>query len=307
MREQNPQEVTEMTAPPSSLPLVEPYFDAWNAHDPEAVAAAIGEGGTYTDPTVTGPPLTGAAITEHARALLTAFPDLSLEILSGHPADGGQVTAQWLLHGTNTGMWNGQPPTGQPVAIRGVNAFSLTAGKIASVEGYFDRQTMAEQLGFQMRPLPTVAGPFQFGYAVRASTGSSTTPGAFSLTWIDARSEQEAEEIKLTAAVVAVELAQQAGFLSWVGMEIGSRLYTITAWESQDAVRAVMRNSTHLAAVKRFLTEDFAAAGSTGVWSAHHLGAIRVRCPACARLTDSTQSSRHCACGEPLPQAPEYW
>ena len=210
-----------MTAPPSSLPLVEPYFDAWNARDPEAVAATFAEGGTYTDPTVTGPPLTGAAITEHARALLTAFPDLSLEILSGHPADGGQVTAQWLLHGTNTGMWNGQPPTGQPVAMRGVDVFGLTAGKITSVEGYFDRQTMAEQLGFQMRPLPTVAGPFQFGYAVRASTGSTTTPGAFSLTWIDARSDQEAEEIKLTAAVVAVELAQQAGFLSWVGMEIG--------------------------------------------------------------------------------------
>ena len=296
-----------MTAPPSSPPLVEPYFDAWNARDPEAVAAAFAEGGTFTDPTVTGPPISGIAITDHARALLTAFPGLSFEILGGQPADGGQVITQWLLHGTNTGMWNGQPPTGRPLAMRGVNVFTFTAGKITSVEGYFDRQAMAEQLGFQMRPLPTMAGPFQFGYAVRASTGSSTIPGAFSLTWIDARSEQEAEEIKLTAAVVAVELAQEPGFLSWVGIEIGSRLYTITAWESQDAVRAVMRNSTHLAAVKRFLTEDFGAAGSTGVWSAHHLGAIRVRCPACARLTHSTQSSRHCACGEPLPQAPEYW
>jgi steroid delta-isomerase-like uncharacterized protein len=296
-----------MTAPPSSLPLVEPYFDAWNARDPQAVAAAFAEGGTYTDPTVTGPPLTGTAITEHARTLLTAFPDLSFEILSGYPADGGQVITQWLLHGTNTGIWNGQLPTGRPLAMRGVDVFSLTAGQITSVEGYFDRQAMAEQLGFQMRPLPPVAGPFQFGYAVRTATGSTTIPGAFSLTWIDARSDQEAEEIKLTAAVVAAELAQHPGFLSWVGMEIGSRLYTITAWESQDAVRAVMRNSTHLAAAKRFLTEDFAAAASTGVWSAHHLGAIRVRCPACARLTDSTQSIGHCACGEPLPQAPEYW
>ena len=60
-------------------------------------------------------------------------------------------------------------------------------------------------------------------------------------------------------SVVAAELTQEPGFLSWVGMEIGSRLYTITAWESQDAVRAIMRNGTHLAAVKRRLTEDFAA------------------------------------------------
>ena len=43
-----------MTAPPSSLLLVEPYFDAWNVRDPEAVAAAFAEGGTYTDPTVPG-------------------------------------------------------------------------------------------------------------------------------------------------------------------------------------------------------------------------------------------------------------
>ena len=104
-----------------------------------------------------------------------------------------------------------------------------------------------------------------------------------------------------------MELAQEPGFLSWVGMEIGSRMYTITAWESQDAVRAVMRNSTHLAAVKRFLAEDLGAAAGTGVWCAHHLNAVRVRCPACARLADSTQAGGHCACGQPLPQAPEYW
>jgi len=36
---------------------VEPYFRAWNAHDPDGVAAALADGGTYTDPTVTGSPL----------------------------------------------------------------------------------------------------------------------------------------------------------------------------------------------------------------------------------------------------------
>jgi hypothetical protein len=42
-----------------------------------------------------------------------------------------------------------------------VDVFTVTAGEITSAEGYFDRQTLAEQLGFQMRPLPPVAGPFQ--------------------------------------------------------------------------------------------------------------------------------------------------
>ena len=285
---------------------VEPYFRAWNAHDPNAVAAAFAEGGTYTDPAVTGPPLTGAGLAEHARALFAAFPDLSFEVLGGQSGDGLVIT-QWLMHGTNTGTWNGQPPTGRPVTVQGVDVFTVTDGKITSAEGYFDRQALAEQLGLQMRPLPPVAGPFQFGYAVRASAGSSKVPGAFSLTWIDARSEEEAEEVKLTAAVVVAELSQRPGFLSWVGMEIGTRLYTITAWESQDAVREVMRNGTHLAAVKRFLTEDFCAAASTSVWCAHHLNAIRVRCSSCGRLTDRAQAAGSCACGQPLPPMPECW
>ena len=299
-----------MTALLDSPSLVARYFGAWNARDPDAVAGAFAAGGTYTDPTVTGPPLTGTAIAGHARALLAAFPDLRFEVLGGQPAGSqanGTVVAQWLMRGTNTGPWNGQPPTGRTVTVRGVGVIAGMDGQVTSAEGYFDRQGLAEQLGFEMRPLPPAAGPFQFGYAVRASAGSSTAPGAFSLTWIEARSEAEADEVKLTAAVVATELAKQPGFLSWIGLEIGSRLYTITAWESVDAVREIMRNNTHLAAAKRFLTEDFGAAGTTGVWSAHHLNPVRTRCPSCARLTDRAQSGDICGCGQPLPQMPEYW
>ena len=295
--------------PAPALTRAAPYFEAWNAHDAAAVTAALADGGTYADPT-TESPLAGPALAEHARVLVAAFPDLSFEILSSVPADAGAdgtMVVQWLMRGTNTGPWNGQPPTGRVAVVRGVDVFTVTAGKITSAEGYFDRQGLAEQLGFQMRPLPPVAGPFEFGYAIRASAGHRKVPGAFSLTWIDTRSEQEADEVKLTAAVVAAELTQEPGFLSWVGMEIGSRLYTITAWESQDAVRAVMRSSTHLAAVKRFLTEDFGAAASTGVWSAHHVNAVSVRCPSCAQLTDRAQAGDRCACGQPLPPMPEYW
>ena len=89
------------TTPDAVAPQVEPYFQAWNAHDPEEVAAAFADGGTYTDPTVTGPPLTGSAVAEHARALFAGFPDLSFEILSAQPVNGagGTVMAQWLMRG----------------------------------------------------------------------------------------------------------------------------------------------------------------------------------------------------------------
>ena len=299
--------MTALQDPPS---LIERYFDAWNARDPDAVEAAFAADGTYTDPTVDGPPLAGSAIVEHARVLLAAFPDLCFEILGGQPAGSqanGPVVTQWLMRGTNTGPWNGQPPTGRTVAVRGVGVIAGTDGQVTSAEEYFDRQGLAEQLGFQMRPLPPAAGPFQFGYAVRVSAGTSTVPGAFSLTWIEARSQAEADEIKLTAAVTSAELTGQPGFVSWIGLEIGSRLYTITAWENVDAARQIMHNNTHLAAAKRFLTGDFGAAGTTGVWSAHHLNPVRTRCPSCARLTDRAQPGDLCGCGQPLPPKPQYW
>lgn len=154
---------------------------------------------------------------------------------------------------------------------------------------------------------PGAIGPFQFGFAVRAASGSSKVPGAVSLTWIDSRSEEEEEQIKQVAAAVAAELTNEPGFLSWLGLGIGGRLYTITAWESAEAVRAVMRTSAHQDAVKRFYSGDLGAAAGTGVWIPHHLNAVRVRCPACGVLMDQAKADGMCACGETLPGAPEYW
>jgi steroid delta-isomerase-like uncharacterized protein len=142
-----------MTISPGCLMQIEPYFKAWNAHDPEAVAAAFVEGGTYTDPAVAGP-LSGPALAEHAQALFAGFPDLNFEVLSAQPVDGGAsggtVVARWLMRGTNTGPLRGLPPSGRSVALPGVDLITVVDGKIGSVEGYFDRQTMAEQLGLQV-------------------------------------------------------------------------------------------------------------------------------------------------------------
>ncbi len=299
-----------MIATSGSLAQAEAYFDAWNAHDPEAVAAAFAEDGTYTDPTVAGPPLCGHAVAEHARALFTGFPDLAFEILRVQPLDNGPqgtVVAGWLMSGTNTGPLRGLAPTGRRIALRGVDVISLRSGQIASLEGYFDRQALAEQLGPQLRALQPAADPFQFGYAVRAASGRATTAGAFSLTWVDVRSEQEADQVKLTAAAIAAELTSEPGFIGWLGVEIGSRLYTITAWDDADAVRALMRSTTHKEAIRQFFTEDLGAAAATGVWTVHHLNPVRVRCLSCGQMTDPASGNGSCECGQPLPELPPYW
>jgi steroid delta-isomerase-like uncharacterized protein len=184
-----------MTISPRCLTQIEPYFRAWSAHDPAAVAAAFAEGGAYTDPAVAAPP-SAPAVAEYAQALLAGFPDLNFEIISAQPAGVGAVVARWLMHGTNTGPLHGLPPSGRPVALPGADLITVADGKIGAVEGYFDRQAMAEQLGLQVFMQPHAAGPFQFGYAVRAAAASREPAGAVSLTWIDARSPEEADQVR---------------------------------------------------------------------------------------------------------------
>lgn len=82
--------------------------------------------------------------------------------------------------------------------------------------------------------------------------------------------------------------------------------YTITAWESEDAARQVMRSAAHKAAVKRFFTDDFGAALGTGVWRVHHLNPLWVRCSGCAQVIDRARDDV-CPCGQPFPEPPSYW
>ena len=82
--------------------VVQGYFDAWNRHDPEAIAATFVQGGTYTDPNAPEG-LSGRAIAEYASGLFAAFPDLSFDLVSHSSTDDGVVAARWVMRGTNTG------------------------------------------------------------------------------------------------------------------------------------------------------------------------------------------------------------
>ena len=93
----------------------------------------------------------------------------------------------------------GNPPTGGTVALPGADFIAVEGDKIRSVQGYFDRRAFVEQLGLQVIVQPRSVGPFSFGSSVRAQSGKRTKPGAFSLTWIQVRSEEEARRFETTA------------------------------------------------------------------------------------------------------------
>ncbi len=115
--------------------VVKGYFDAWNRHDPEAIAATFVQGGTYTDPNAPEG-LSGRAIAEYSSDLFAAFPDLLFDLVSHSSTDDEVVAARWVMRGTNTGPLRGNPPSGGTVVLPGADFIAVEGDKIRSVEIY---------------------------------------------------------------------------------------------------------------------------------------------------------------------------
>lgn len=282
------------------------YFEAWQRHDGAAIVAAFAEGGSYSDP-ATGRPLSGQAIAGYAGGLWAAFPDLSFDVASVAPAGEGTIAAQWIMRGTNSGPMQGLPPTGRPVALPGADFIQVEGDKIRSVQGYFDMKTFSEQLGLQTVVQPYTAGPFCFGTSASVQSGKRTRPGAFSITALQARSGQEVEQVRAYSRSIAADMLNMPGFIGWVGVILGQRMMTITAWEKPEDIRHLRANGTHQKAVQEFFSPERYVGGVTSVWIPERINAMRVRCPHCDRMVDYDRQQGRCECGEMLPEHPPYW
>lgn len=287
----------------SPLHVAQRYFDAWNRHDAAGLVATFAEGGTYADPGTPGP-LSGEAIGAYAQGLWAAFPDLSFDLVSvSH--DSGLVSAEWLMKGTNTGSFMGLPPTGLPVTLPGADFVRVEGDKIRSVQGYFDSGIVPRALGLDVIVQPKSIGPFAFGTGLRVSSGSKRTPGAFSITCLEARTEQEKLAVREIGRKIAMEMLGMPGFISWVSTNVGDRMMTITAWETKDSMAPLMKGGEHRSAVGRFFGPEIGRGGITGIWVPSRLNPHWVRCDMCSKMVDSTQGT--CGCGAPLPEPIAYW
>ena len=285
------------------IDIAQHYFDAWNRRDPAAIIATFAEGGTYSDPTV--PALTGSALATHTSGLFAAFPDLSFEIVNAAQAGDHAVAAQWMMRGTNTGPLAGGPPTGSTVALPGADFITIDGDKIRSVQGYFDQKIFLEQLGLQVIAQPYAVGPISFGTGATMQVGKHTKPGAFSLTSIRVRSDEE-QQLQAYSMPILAELAQMPGFISFTALFANNCGYTITAWEDAESASQMLRAGAHREAMQVFFGSEFAEGGMTSVWIPHHINALWVRCTACGRMSDYAQDDGKCQCGQSLPHLP-YW
>ena len=282
----------------NSLQAAQDYFDAWNNHDPASVIATFADEGTYSDPAVQG--LLGEAIGRYVQGLLDMFPDLAFEIVSKNEAGDGLVAAEWLMLGTHKEL-------GSSISLPGADFIRVQDGKILSVQGYFDNGTLQKQLGLEVTAFPAEPqGPVSFGTALHVAGDKNTRPGAFSITWIASNSQADGQYVSEYTQKIVRETTQMPGFLGIMLPSIGNRGFTVTAWESVEQPRQLLREGQHKESMKWFFGQDSTAVGMTSVWELHH-ARMMLRCPACNRVVDADAAKKQCSCGEPFPEAPSWW
>jgi steroid delta-isomerase-like uncharacterized protein len=287
-----------------STEVAQRYIDAWNNRSPDAINEMFVDGGTYTDPVTKGT-LTGTAIGGFAARLFDAFPDLSFEITSNAETASG-VVLEWTMRGTNTGSLSGLPPTGARMAQHGIDVIRVSGEKVLSVRGYFDRQTMLEQLGIQVVVQPHQVGPITFGTSTRVRSSSNATPGAFSMTMVDARSDEEVQEIRMYSRRIMLGMPALPGFLSFMGAVVGHRLYTVSAWTGPEEARCLMRDRAHKEASSEFHRGQLGTAFHSSIWTPHQVSPRWVRCGSCGQVSGAKESGGSCSCGVALPELP-FW
>ena len=288
----------------SGMDVVRQYVAAWNARDGARLGQTFRPDGTYQDPN-TGGPIDACSLGAYAAGLWTAFPDLTFEEVDCRETAPGDIVSRWIMRGTNRGSLRGLPATGATVALPGADFITACDDGVRRVEGYFDSATLMRQMGVQVNVQPVAAGPVRFGVCTSVRSDSAAAPGAVSLTMIEARTDDEVQQIRDTSRRIMLQLRGMPGFVSFQGAVIGRRLTTVTLWESREAQRQVMREATHKQASSEMFGGSVGSAFHASSWTLEQLGELWVRCEGCGKLRDGRVQAE-CRCGIAAP-VPAMW
>lgn len=130
----------------SARTVMDAYFEAFNQHDPQAVAVLFAEGGQYLDSAV-GTGVAGKALEHYLQGHYAAFPDASYQILHAVADANGLAACEWRFRGTHKGPLGNAPATHRGVDVQGASFLQVVGDKIAWLHGYYDRRNLLRQLG----------------------------------------------------------------------------------------------------------------------------------------------------------------
>ena len=289
--------------PDGTAATIDRFYDAWKRHDAAAVAASFAAGGVYADP-LTGVDLSGDNLTDHVQSVLDVIRDLRISVIRTIANDDGAATV-WKIEGTWDGKLGPLTAAETPVRFEGTDVFEFEDGRLRRLRRSFDQFAVAAVLRLQTIVEPYGEGYLTFGHSMRAWV-SKAKPGALGLTWLLARDETEKLAIRARAREIIDHFREMPGFIGIVTGFAGLHGFTLTAWESEEALRVATHSGAHSEAMHAFRQDGLAGGVFTSVWSPVRLNRMWLRCPL-GHPNDATRADGKCeVCGEPLPDPEPY-
>jgi predicted ester cyclase/heme-degrading monooxygenase HmoA len=283
--------------------VIENYYDAWNRHDAAAVADSFAAGGIYADP-LTRVDLSGHNLRDHVQSLLDVIRDLRMAI-TRTVANEDAAAVVWATEGTWDGKLGALSASGTPVRFEGTDVFEFEHGRLRRLRRSFDQLTIADALHLQTIVEPYGDGDLTFGHSMR-SWVSKAKPGALGMTWLLARDETEKLAIRARARDIIEHFREVPGFIGIVTGFAGLHGFTLTAWESEEALRHATHSGAHSEAMHAFRQNGLAGGVFTSVWEPVRLNRMWLRCPL-GHPNDATRTDGKCdVCGQPLPAPKPY-
>jgi steroid delta-isomerase-like uncharacterized protein len=281
--------------------IIDRFYDAWNRHDAAAVAAFFTAGGVYADP-LTPVDLSGNDLIDHVQSVFDVIRDLRIDVIRTI-ADEDDAAVVWTIEGTWDGKLGPVTASDTPAAFDGTDVFELENGRLRRVRRSLDQLAIADALRLQTIVEPYGEGDLTFGHSMR-SWVSKAKPGALGMTWLLARDETEKLAIRARARDIIEHFREVPGFIGIVTGFAGLHGFTLTAWESEEALRHATHSGAHSEAMHAFRQNGLAGGVFTSVWEPVRLNRMWLRCPL-GHPNDATRTDGKCdVCGQPLP-APE--
>lgn len=125
------------------------FVDAWNARDPEAIAAQFTPDGIRHQYALPEARLVGRdAISQGVGAIIHAVPDAGLDVRSQVTGQDGRVTVEWTFFGTHENDFPGMPASGAALTLPGISVYTFAAdGQIELESVYWDTATLMAAAG----------------------------------------------------------------------------------------------------------------------------------------------------------------
>ena len=128
------------------------YYDAWNGHDAEKVAAFMADDAVYENLAVGVVNDGRTAIANYIDEAGRFSRDYRFEVVSEQNS-GDRYAFEWIMLGTHSGESRGLPATNKPYRIRGVSVGRLTSdGKIQENRDYWNLADFLGQVGLLASP-----------------------------------------------------------------------------------------------------------------------------------------------------------